>query len=589
MTTHVDLGMFREHLAAGRLLLTPGLRLARQISRAFLEEQLSGTSTAVAPPKVFAIDAWLEMQWRLSVEAGRLPEARLLSRMEERLLWQEIITSEQDNQGAFTLLQPVLAAEQALQARHEWLMHGGDGNSRAERQRFEHEPDCAAFARWCSHFQRRISALGARTRADAYRELLTVKPETECELVLCHALNVPPLTRQLLAHMGRVTELGAGDATGGQPVSALTYASRGDELAAVAEWAAERHRDNLGTTAVVLLDFHADRPQLEYYLRQQFGCLGQRYATLPVNFSTGMPLSQTPLYRDALLGLRLLVAPSHSRGDVLAALQSPFLNAGEAADGHSQLALRRALTELKTERIDRADLLHLVRKLAPDSALGVALQEQPVPRELNRKRLPSDWLPMLFNGLGQWQWPGRQTLDSLEHQQFERFEASLDGLVTLDTLLGPVKFSQLLDCWERSLGDAIFQPKTEDSAVQVLGPREALGLSFDAIWVCGWRSGVMPQAPRNLPFLPASLQRQLGMHQQNADCLLEDAWALLNSWRTTHGEVRGSFARFQEGVEVLPSPLLAVTPGRSFGLTPTDQSTGLRPLHWRCMKSLTFR
>ena len=145
MTTHVDLGMFREHLAAGRLLLTPGLRLARQISRAFLEEQLSGTSTAVAPPKVFAIDAWLEMQWRLSVEAGRLPEARLLSRMEERLLWQEIITSEQDNQGAFTLLQPVLAAEQALQARHEWLMHGGDGNSRAERQRFEHEPDCAAL------------------------------------------------------------------------------------------------------------------------------------------------------------------------------------------------------------------------------------------------------------------------------------------------------------------------------------------------------------------------------------------------------------------------------------------------------------
>ena len=101
------------------LLLTPGLRLARQISRAFLEEQLSGTSTAVAPPRVFAIDAWLEMQWRLSVEAGRLPEARLLSRMEERLLWQEIITSEQDNQGAFTLLQPVLAAEQALQARFD--------------------------------------------------------------------------------------------------------------------------------------------------------------------------------------------------------------------------------------------------------------------------------------------------------------------------------------------------------------------------------------------------------------------------------------------------------------------------------------
>ena len=104
-------------------------------------------------------------------------------------------------------------------------------------------------------------------------------------MVLCHVLYLPPLTRQALEYLAKVSEPGS---TGNhilKPLPAAAFASPREELSAAASWAVERHRSGAGSTAIVLLDFHRDRQQLEYFLRQQFDCLGARYAALPVNFS----------------------------------------------------------------------------------------------------------------------------------------------------------------------------------------------------------------------------------------------------------------------------------------------------------------
>ena len=52
-----------------------------------------------------------------------------------------------------------------------------------------------------------------------------------------------------------------------------------------------------------------DRNRLEYFLRQEFGCLDARYNDLPVNFTTGMTLASTPMFRDALTALNGRFAP----------------------------------------------------------------------------------------------------------------------------------------------------------------------------------------------------------------------------------------------------------------------------------------
>ena len=72
-----------------------------------------------------------------------------------------------------------------------------------------------------------------------------------------------------------------------------------------------------------MIDYQQDRAELEQYLRQQFAVDGQSFTQLPVNFSRGIELSKTPMYRDLLLLLRLLTG-SVSREDILALIRSPF-------------------------------------------------------------------------------------------------------------------------------------------------------------------------------------------------------------------------------------------------------------------------
>ena len=559
------------------VFLTPGLRLSRVMMQAVVEEQLSGDVSVIRPPTIQPVDGWLESVWRQQVEAGHLPPRRLLGRVAERRLWMKVIQADMHGQGGFSLIQPAAAAEQALRARQQWLMWGGDPEDKSQRHHFSFDNDCATFERWCSEFTAQLDSNAWATRADIYRSLLTVPIESKISIVLCHVLQLPPLTHQVLNHLGLLHQPVAPETVLFDPLVTKTFPSRRAESMAVAKWAAQRHRDNAGSTAIVLLDFNRDRPELEYQLRQEFDCLGARYAALPVNFSSGMPLSKTPMFRDALTALRVATAYDSVallRSEVLALLRSPFLHGGEELDGIALLQLRKACTDLTSEHIDKRDLNHLAETFAPEAHLTQVFKILRTDRSTRGKRLPSRWLDVIRSVLLLWQWPGRAALDSLEYQQFERLEVALDELVMQDCITGELSFQQVILLWEQCLDDRVFQPKTEEGAVQVFGPQEVVGLRFDALWICGLQSGLLPQRPQLLPFLPNWLQRQLGLLNSDSVALEASAVALLNSFRATHGDVSASYASEHEGLEILPSHLARPIASDD---SPTQQQT---PRHW---------
>lgn len=577
MKAAVDLTPFREFLVHGTVFLTPGLRLSRVMIQAVVEEQISEGATVVRPPAIHPVDGWLESVWREQVESGNLPPRRLLGRVAERRLWMQVIQDDQKKRADFSLIQPVAAAEQALRARQQWLLWGGDPEDKTQRSQFSFDPDCTTFDRWCSEFAARLTNNAWATRADIYRDLLTAPVQSKIPVVLCHVLQLPPLTHQALSHLAIIHAPTAPETAIFSSQATQKFPNQRAESMAVAKWAAQRYRDNAGSTAIVLLDFNRDRPELEYQLRQEFDCLGSRYAALPVNFTSGMPLSKTPMFRDALMALRLASAndgASLLRSEVLALLRSPFLNGGEDLDDAGLLKLRQACTDLASEHIDKRDLNHLAEVLAPESHLTRVLAVFRSDRSTRGKRLPSDWLDVIRDVLKNWRWPGRGALDSLEYQQFERLEVALDELVQQDAITGELSFQQLIALWESCLDDRVFQPKTEDTAIQVFGPLEVVGLQFDALWICGLQSGLLPQRPQLLPFLPRRLQRELGLLTSDSVALEASARSLLNSLRSTHGDVRASYGSVQEGLEILPSQLAHTVP-------PDDPLIVHEvPLHW---------
>ncbi len=582
----VDVTPFVNDLQGATPVLTPGLRLARAITAAWHDYRLGSVSVGAVPvPQVFTIDAWLEGLWRQCVESGVLPVRRLLSRLEERLIWKRIVDADCASAGGFNLVQVNAAAEQAMRCRNLLYGYAADPWSSEVRESFRFDRDCAAFMRWLVRFEEELSNAGYLTRSDCYRQLLslpvTALPSNPQRVVLAHCATLQPLTQRVLSHVAipawvPAQPVGSADRLGTEApgtealgteasleegrhvgLSGDCYPDRLAELSAVARWAARRLREGQGTTAIVLLDMEQDRSELEYFLREEFDCLDARYNDLPVNFSTGMPLAETPLFRDGLLALRAGLEPL-TRAETLSLLRSPFLLEPDFPESEGCLKLIAALMNLACDPIDCDDFVHLASQCVPESVLSKVLTARRQERSRAHLRAPSAWADVIRQDLLRWGWPGRPSLDSIEFQQIERLDTSLDALYRLSAIERDVSFTRAVQLWRLCLAEHVFQPKTPHSAIQVLGPQEAIGLHFDALHVVGMIAGSLPPLPRLLPFIPAEVQRSLGIPGASAELLYVESAGLLRSWQSTHGTVTASCYREEQGIAVLASPLLII-------------------------------
>ena len=92
-----------------------------------------------------------------------------------------------------------------------------------------------------------------------------------------------------------------------------------------------------------------------------------------------------------------------------------------------------------------------------------------------------------------------------------QWESALDELSTMDFDGVHVEFAQALDTLERIARQTTFAPESRDAPVQVMGPLEAAGGSFDAVWFLRAGDLSWPVVPGASPLLPWAMQRELGM------------------------------------------------------------------------------
>ena len=108
MRAAVDLPLFLPFLESGRPILTPGKRLARDITSSWVMHEAAKTSVVSRPP-VEPVDSWLEGLWRGAVETGQLPPQRLLTPPQALALWQQIIRDDLAERVGFSLTHPGVA------------------------------------------------------------------------------------------------------------------------------------------------------------------------------------------------------------------------------------------------------------------------------------------------------------------------------------------------------------------------------------------------------------------------------------------------------------------------------------------------
>ncbi len=555
-----DISRVEHLLADGYVILTPNQRLARAVRGAWDAKMQGHGRTVWEPPAVFSLDDWLLARWRQAVRAGRLEPRLLLSTGQELIVWQQVIDAYQDEVVGDGLIHPAAAAELASQARDRLLRWQVAMDEAGTTQRFNAESDCRAFAGWLRAFESRLASAGWVTGADYLAALAGTEAVSDGVKVALVALEeLAPLERRCLEglcdHIHVVQE---------PPPAAVTevhpFADQRQELAAIAAWARQVHARHEGhTIGIVLADTGEQRVALDYLLRREFGCIGEDYYSLPVNFSTGIGLSRAPAVRDALAVLDTLgdVVPVPH---VVALMRSRFLRLPDACSPLCA-AFVRELYRRGSERVGIASLRNLATTVSDGVQEGLAIGEHLLAvsrmRELRGAAMPSSWAEQFMQVLEVWGWPGDETLDSLEYQQVKLWYRTLDQFRTLDAVTGVVEAMEALRLLRQACDSQVSHPQTRESRIQVLGPLEAVGLGFDHLWVCSVQGGSWPSSPRPNPFIPVSIQAASGMPHATPEREWQFSETLLRQYRSACAEVHASYSKQVNGAPELPSGLVA--------------------------------
>jgi probable DNA repair protein len=153
-------------------------------------------------------------------------------------------------------------------------------------------------------------------------------------------------------------------------------------------------------------------------------------------------------------------------------------------------------------RIHLPHLLDVLRKM------DRAGQSLAAPGE---RRKYGKWADIIREFLQTAQWRRSTGEDSFEFQIRRKWESALDELATLDFDAARVSFQEALGALENVVQSTMFAPESRQTPVQVMGPLEAAGSAFDALWFLGAGDLTWPAKATVHPLLPWALQRELGI------------------------------------------------------------------------------
>lgn len=503
-----------ESLANGTLVLTANQRAARTLRKAYGPQvQAVRANTS---PNVFALDAWLTSAWHRLLLAG-LSDRVLLNRSQEQAIWRGIIQQENPDAAAESL------AAMAAEAWARLLLHGG-------RQRLREagvSPDTRAFQRWAQAFERRSTRERWLTTAQLPAELAAAAQDLDIPaagILLIGFDVIPPALASFFETIQRA----------GFPViqpaptppaaerHRIACADETAELRAAARFVQQVLDENPDSRIALIVPQLAERRHaLARTLREVFSGQG---ATL-FEFSLGYPLAETPLAASALDLLRWTQAAAPLE-TVSALLVSPFFGGSlgvaerTAAAEFDAFVLRKMpllrpeltilqLTETLEQVIETLEdkagqpLADLLSRLRAIDAIADAQADGPATHTV--------WAEHFRAILEASRIARRAGDNSAVFQAQARWESALDELATLDFDGATVTAKAALESLERIATETIFAPESQDTPIQIMGPLEAAGSHFDALWVLGAGEMTWPPQSATTPLLPWHLQHELAM------------------------------------------------------------------------------
>ncbi len=550
-------GWLSDALRDDATVVTANRRLARVLTHHYGQLQLRAGRGAWPSPEIHAWADWLYLLLRTDAGQSSLPT--LLNVQQSRLLWERCLGKELPA-AAGGRARLVRLCREAWQRASDWQVSIRDiaRAAQTDDQRLfasvsgrylgilerEHWADEAALgALILDRIGRRSVRLPASVTLAGFDRS---PPAVDAIVVACRDAGVDVATAPIPPVAGDVTLHDFEDAEA--------------ELRAAGAWARQHLEEERGRrVAIIATNLEQDTVRKARLVRE--GCVpGWQYAPRryrdAVNVSLGRPLADYPAVAIALLLLRWLVRDLSSI-EVCQLLRSPLIGDSDIAGRHRlELSLRR----LPDRRWAPAMLSAQLRAGKPIEGTGEWLhlvsRFTRWRREVPARLAPADWALLLDDVLTVAGWPGHEPLDSVAFQVVNRWRELLNDLARLGLVSHTMDLSEVLRRLELMAAETVFQPESRNAVVQLLGPLEAAGSEFDAVWISGLTAANWPPASNASPLLSLRLQRDVGMPDADPADTVEFATVLLHRLAGAGREVVCSYARRAEDAEQTPSSLI---------------------------------
>jgi probable DNA repair protein len=503
-----------EAIQAGDTVIASSARAARALRRAHGEQQRQQGLQAWQSADILDWDSWLHRLWQKQLRSGT--ETRLLlTSLQEQQLWVQLV---KPNIEGKRLISVAGVAELAQQAYALLCAYGALDFLRGERVGNQ---DVEYFRDWARTFERTCRKEDWLSRSMlplALREAVsTGQLEATARLLLTGFDRITPAQQQLIEafrNRGHEVQILEPTEVSTEETTLLVKAiDKRDEIATCALWV--KHAlaaKNTPRIAVVVPNVSTVRPEIERIFRQILApgavAIREHDQPLPFEFSLGVPLADVPMARSALLLLR-------------------WMNEALSLEQVSWLLLSGFLHKQQEELLPIAEFDVKFRRQAmrqPEQDLETFLYSANPPDNLRRslqagrRLLPQNdslnfaqWVDVAEKVLDAVHWPGAHPLQSEDFQVQARWSQLLDSVSALAFDGRKAAYSEFLEVLERQARQTIFAPESRDAAVQIMGPFEAAGLTFDALWFLGADDASWPAAARRHPFLTRSVQQTHNM------------------------------------------------------------------------------
>ena len=560
-----------ESLQGQAHVVTANRRLARDLRDAYTGQQLGAGLAAWPSPRIYSWQDWLRECLR-SVSAQESLPTRI-NQYHSQLLWERCLAKELPDSTA-------RAAGLVRLARDAWQRLADWQVDIRELARSVQSEDQRLFASVAGRYlailehEHWVDDAGLAALVVAAIDKGTVAaPDCLTFAGFERARPVVEVLQQVLIDKGCEVRT---PPTGALPpaLRLQCFETPEAELRAAGAWAREQLATRPGSRiAIISGDLEQQGVSRQRLVREGLAP-GWQYAghalRHSVNVSYGRRLTEFPAIGIALLVLRWLERDLDSR-DLSQLLLSPLLGATRpAVRGRLELRLRELPDRRWSPTMVNAALRGYDRDDEATAWFGLVSALAKARQELRTRAAPADWATRfdeILRGAG---WPGVDSLDSHDFQLVNRWRDLLNDLARMDLVSPLMTLSAALRRLELIAAETVFQPESRHARVQLLGPLEAAGARFDAVWLSGLTASQWPPPGNPSPLLSRRLQRERGMPDAAPADTLAYATATLQLLLRSAPLVVCSYPASKDDAEQTPTTLID-------GLEPSTGQFGADP------------